>query len=132
MESGLRVDAKKEANAVAHDLIRDQKENRGDKDHHEHHHGGDSRLLARRPRDLLRLGPHFLQELEWVDLRHGQQIVLGSLNRYSPPASGGNQYSRPFGECSPRKSVTGPPAMAASYRRAPGSSSEETLTGRKT
>src|SRR6516162_9345844 len=82
----LRVDAEQKADAEPHDLIGEQEENRRDEDHHEHHHGGDGRLLARRPGDLLRLSPHFLQELEWVDLRHVQRLVFGSLNRYSPPA----------------------------------------------
>ena len=93
MANRLGADAEQETDAVPHDLIGDQEENRGDEDHHEHHHGGDGRLLARRPGDLLRLGPHFLQELEWVELCHVQQLVLGSLkrvrgtlNKYSPPA----------------------------------------------
>ena len=57
---------------MPHDLIGEQEEDRGDDHHHEHHHGGDGRLLARRPGDLLRLGAHFLQELERTDLRHGR------------------------------------------------------------
>jgi hypothetical protein len=67
---GLRVDAEQVADAEPHDLIRHQEENGGENDHHEHHHGGDGCLLARWPSDLLRFGPHFLQELKWIDLHH--------------------------------------------------------------
>ena len=69
-EIGLRVNAEQVADAEPHDLIRDQEENGGENDHHEHHHGGDGCLLTRWPSNLLRFGPHFLQELKWIDLRH--------------------------------------------------------------
>src|ERR1700730_17830205 len=127
MANRLGADAEQKTDAVPHDLIGDQEENRGDDDHHEHHHGGDGRLLARRPGDLLRLGPHFLQELEWVELCHVQQLVPGSLNKYPRPPFRRRPTEVLFGECSPRKSVTGPLAMAASYCRAAKWSSEEVL-----
>src|SRR6516164_607222 len=102
----LRVDAEQKADAEPHDLIGEQEENRGDEDHHEHHHGGDGRLLARRPGDLLSLSPHFLQELEQIELRHDQLSVFGSPNGYSPPAFQEETATAVlFGECSPRKSV---------------------------
>jgi transcription antitermination factor NusG len=58
------AEAEHERNDDADHLIRDQNEDRGNRHHHEHHHRGDHGLAARRPRDLLRLAAHFLQELE--------------------------------------------------------------------
>src|ERR1700726_4211387 len=107
------TDAEQEADGDPHHLIRQQKEDRRDDHHDEHHDGGHGRLLARRPRDLLRLGAHFLQELEGTDLCHSSyQIGISRPTLRTRPAT-------PFllGKCSPRKSVTGPLAMAASYCR---------------
>jgi hypothetical protein len=51
-------------------LIREQKEHRGGSGHHKHHCRRDDGLTAGRPRDLLRLGAHFLQKLELADIGH--------------------------------------------------------------
>src|SRR5208282_98234 len=113
-----RVDAEQEADADPHDLVRKQEKDRRDSDHHEHHDRGDRGLLARRPSDLLSLGAHFLQELEWTDLRH-RSIQIGIPR---PPLRRRPTPRILFGECSPRMSVTGPLTMDASYCR-PGAAS---------
>src|SRR5262245_47932044 len=43
---------------------------RGDEHHHEHQGRGDEGLTPARPRDLLRLDAHLLQEFKRTDLRH--------------------------------------------------------------
>ena len=47
-----------------------------DRDHDEHHGGGDHGLAPRRPGDLVGLGAHLLQELERTDLRHDFDYAL--------------------------------------------------------
>src|ERR1700676_2844583 len=82
------ADAEQEADGQPHHLIRQQKENRRNDHHDEYHDGGYGRLLARRPRDLLRLGAHFLQELEGTDLRHrSYQIGISRPTLRTRPAT---------------------------------------------
>src|SRR5262249_18511916 len=64
------ANAENESNEHAHDLISQQKENGGDGYHDEDHCRGDGSFPPRRPRDLLRLDAHLLQELERTDLCH--------------------------------------------------------------
>ena len=115
----------------AHDLIGEQEENRRDEDHHEHHHSGDGRLLARRPGDLLPLGPHFLQELEWVDLRHGSTVGIWLPNKSFPTRlSGGDRNSRPFwGMFAAEVRHRAAGDREASYCQPPKPSSAEALVG---
>src|SRR5208282_1806023 len=62
----------------------------------------------------LRLGPHFLQELEWTDLRHR----LNQIGIPHPTCKDETDKAVPFGEKrSPRKSVAGPLTIEASYCR---------------
>ena len=66
----LAGDPEDESDDDANDLIGDQKQNRCQRHHDEHHDGGDQRLAPRRPGDLVGLGAHLLEELERADLRH--------------------------------------------------------------
>src|SRR5512144_1786155 len=63
----LACDPEHESNGNADQLIRDQKENGRDRDHHEHHSRGDRGFAARRPGHLAPLLAHFLQEAEGTD-----------------------------------------------------------------
>src|SRR6516164_7091899 len=62
--------AENKGHEEAHELIGHEKEDGSDGHHHEDHGGGNSGLASARPRDLLRLRAHFLQEFKWTDLRH--------------------------------------------------------------
>src|SRR6516165_3098113 len=73
------ADAENEGHAHTHDLVGHQEEYGGDGHHYEYHGSGDGGLAPTRPRDLLRLGAHLLQELERTDLRH---------RAYLPPSRG--------------------------------------------
>lgn len=75
------IDAEQEANPETHDLVGEQKEDRSDEHHNEHHDRGHGGFLARRPGNLLSLGPHFLQELKRIDLRHACLIQQPSPPR---------------------------------------------------
>src|SRR5580700_1608504 len=82
------VDAEQEADGDPHHLIRQQKEDRRDDHHDEYHDGGHGGLLARRPRDLLRLGAHFLQELEGTEFCHSSyQIGISRPTLRTRPAT---------------------------------------------
>src|SRR5690242_4990150 len=63
----LAPDAEHESNGNPDQLIRDQEENGCDRDHHEHHSGGDRGFAARRPGHLAPFLAHFLQEAEGAD-----------------------------------------------------------------
>src|SRR5262245_19494752 len=63
----LAPDAEHESHGNADQLIRDQEENGRDRNHHEHHSGGDRGFAARRPGHLAPFLPHFLQEAEGAD-----------------------------------------------------------------
>src|SRR4051795_9881864 len=58
------VDAEQEGDDDTDHLVREEEEHRGERDHHEHHDGGDRGLAPRRPGDLRGLAAHFLQEFE--------------------------------------------------------------------
>src|SRR5262249_20540669 len=73
------ADAENEGYEHTHDLVGHQEEYGGDGHHHEYHGSGDGGLAPARPRDLLRLGAHLLQEFKRTDLRH---------RAYLPPFSG--------------------------------------------
>ena len=73
------ADAENEGHEHTHDLVGHQEEYGGDGHHYEYHGSGDGGLAPTRPRDLLRLGAHLLQELERTDLRH---------RAYLPPSRG--------------------------------------------
>src|SRR5947209_5954104 len=64
------TDAEYEGYDKTHDLVCDEKEDRGDRHHDENHGCGDRGLPPCRPGNLLRLGAHFLHELERTDPRH--------------------------------------------------------------
>src|SRR5262249_56216020 len=82
------ADAENESDEHAHDLISQQKENGGDGDHDEDHRRGDGGFAPRRPRDLLRLDAHLLQELERTDLCPVVDLP--------PPRAGGRQPLAPY------------------------------------
>src|SRR5580765_7489379 len=63
----LAPDAEHEGNGNPDQLIRDQKENGRDRDHHEHHSRGDRGFATRRPGHLAPFIAHFLQEAEGAD-----------------------------------------------------------------
>src|SRR6185437_3307348 len=63
----LAPDAEHESNGNPDHLIRNQKEYRRNRDHHEHHSGGDRGFAARRPGHLAPFLAHFLQEAEGTD-----------------------------------------------------------------
>src|SRR5262249_19092032 len=73
------ADAENEGHEHTHDLVGHQEKYGGDGHHYEYHGSGDGGLAPTRPRDLLRLGAHLLQELERTDLRH---------RAYLPPSGG--------------------------------------------
>src|SRR6266581_6949229 len=64
------ADAENESDERAHDLISQQKEDGGDGYHDEDHGCGDGGFAPARPRDLLPLDAHLLQEFKRADLRH--------------------------------------------------------------
>src|SRR5262249_56490026 len=64
------ADAENEGYEHTHDLVGHQEEYGGDGHHDEYHGSGDGGLATARPRDLLRLGAHLLQEFKRTDLRH--------------------------------------------------------------
>src|SRR4029078_2814642 len=63
----LAPDAEHESNGNPDHLIRNQKKCRRDRNHHEHHSGGDRGFAARRPGHLAAFLAHFLQEAEGAD-----------------------------------------------------------------
>src|SRR6266536_4788695 len=71
--------AENEGHEHTHELVGHQEEYGGDGHHYEYHGSGDGGLAPARPRDLLRLGAHLLQELKPTDLRH---------RAYLPPSRG--------------------------------------------
>src|SRR5438552_3025165 len=62
----LAANAQHQGYEETYDLIDHEEEDGRDRDHHEHHCGGDHRLAPRGPRDLLGLVAHLLHELEEV------------------------------------------------------------------
>src|SRR5258706_6134775 len=64
------ADAENEGYEHTHELVGHQEEYGGDGHHYEYHGSGDGGLAPARPRDLLRLGAHLLQEFKRTDLRH--------------------------------------------------------------
>src|SRR5262245_38015886 len=69
------ADAENEGHDHTHDLVGHEEEYGGDGHHDEYHGGGDGGLAPARPRDLLRLGAHLLQELKRTDLRHIAYLI---------------------------------------------------------
>src|SRR5579885_1414651 len=63
-------DTENKRDGNADQLIGHEKERRGDRDHHEHHRGGDCGFTSRWPGHLAGFLAHLLQELEQIDLRH--------------------------------------------------------------
>src|SRR5262249_47991825 len=61
------TDAEHESDGNADQLISDKEENGRDRDHNEHHAGGDRGFAARRPGHLAPFLAHFLQEAEGAD-----------------------------------------------------------------
>src|SRR5215467_12931436 len=127
------ADAENERHDETHDLVRQQEEDRRDRDHHEDHRGGDGGLAPGRPGDLLGLGAHLLQELERTDLRHSLPAAplvtrhnplkfrllsraglrLAGVEGLEPPTPG-------FGDrCSSQLSYTPPEALAQKHLRRP-------------
>src|SRR2546429_3604547 len=64
------ADAENEGHEHTHELVGHQEEYGGDGHHYEYHGSGDGGLAPARPRDLLRLGAHLLQEFKRTALRH--------------------------------------------------------------
>src|SRR6266436_354625 len=77
------ADAENEGYEHTHELVGHQEEYGGDGYHYEYHGSGDGGLAPARPRDLLRLGAHLLQEFKRTDLRH-RAYLIASL----PPSRG--------------------------------------------
>src|SRR6266540_3770637 len=67
--------AENEGHEHTHELVGHQEEYGGDGHHYEYHGSGDGGLAPARPRDLLRLGAHLLQELKRTDLRHRAYLI---------------------------------------------------------
>src|SRR2546429_9954087 len=80
------ADAENEGHEHTHELVGHQEEYGGDGHHYEYHGSGDGGLAPARPRDLLRLGAHLLQEPKRTDLRH---------RAYLPPSRGGGHNPLP-------------------------------------
>src|SRR5262249_60002607 len=80
------ADAENEGYEHTHDLVCHQEEYGGDGHHHKDHGSGDGGLAPARPRDLLRLGAHLLQEFKRTDLRHRAYLPLsrGAATTHSP------------------------------------------------
>src|SRR5262249_37003374 len=78
------ADAENEGHEHTHDLVGHQEEYGGDGHHYEYHGSGDGGLAPTRPRDLLRLGAHLLQELERSDLRHRASLRLSGGAAHNP------------------------------------------------
>jgi len=79
--------AEHEGNGNADQLIRDQKKNRGDR-HHDEHHGGRNRgLPARWPSHLARLIAHLLEKLE-RRCRHSMRSQSQALVNFSQCSHG--------------------------------------------
>src|SRR5581483_7013108 len=64
------TNAEHERHQNTHDLVRDEKDDRGDRHHDEDHGRGDGGLAPGRPSHLLPLGTDLLHEFEWTDLCH--------------------------------------------------------------
>src|SRR5512132_1615416 len=64
------ADAENEGHDHTHEEVGHHEECGGDEHHHEHHERGDESLTPARPRDLLRLDAHLLQEFKRTDLHH--------------------------------------------------------------
>src|SRR5215218_8497137 len=60
----LAAEPEHETDDLLQDDVRDQEKRARDDNHPEHHRGGDQRLLAGGPRDLLALGPNLGEEFE--------------------------------------------------------------------
>ena len=69
------ANAEQESHKQANDLICREEEDRRQRHHDENHDGGDGRLTARRPRNLVGFGAHFLQEFERAE-RHRYVIRI--------------------------------------------------------
>src|SRR5436190_1836302 len=128
----LTADAEHERDGHADHLIGEKKEDCRGRRKHKHHRGGDPSFLARGPSDLVGLLTHLLHELEWVQLRHVRSLPCRSPrpNGYAPPNLEGRPNESFLGVRSPRKSVTGPLAMEASYCPPKGTSTGRRRGGR--
>src|SRR5215831_7554578 len=69
------ADAENEGYEHTHDLVGHEEEYGGDGHHDEYHGSGNGGLAPARPRDLLRLGAHLLQEFKRTDLRHIAYLI---------------------------------------------------------
>src|SRR5262249_20561226 len=78
------ADAENEGHEHTHDLVGHQEEYGGDGHHYEYHGSGDGGLAPTRPRDLLRLGAHLLQELRRTDLPHRAYLPLSRGAAHNP------------------------------------------------
>src|SRR6476661_2235555 len=83
----LSADAEHEGDHHADHLVGKKKEDRRGRREYEHHRGGDSGFLARRPGDLVGLLAHLLEKLERIELRHFQVFVVQVFVATAPPGT---------------------------------------------
>src|SRR5262249_13262212 len=113
------ADAENEGHEHTHDLVGHQEEYGGDGHHYEYHGSGDGGLAPTRPRDLLRLGAHLLQELKRTDLRHRAYLPPSRAAAHNPlrcldlaDRAGLRLAGDEGGPPSPHPPVLGPGALA--------------------